>query len=189
MQPTPLNPVKRKRGRPAGLKDKVPRKRRSKSEIVAAAKVVRPIRESDIQKQFIKWLDTVPAPGLPGCKLGTFVYAVPNGIWIPAPLQQRIQIIMAQRRLGLKKGIPDVIIDYPLHDWHGCRLELKRDASSEIHDEQKAWCEALRGRGYFVELCAGLAAATGAVGRYLRGEPPLAFPWAEDAEHVHRETG
>jgi hypothetical protein len=151
--------------------------------------VVRPIRESDIQKQFIKWLETVPAPGLPGAKLGAFAYAVPNGIWIPAPLQQRIQIIMAQRRLGLKKGIPDVIIDFPLHAWHGCRLELKRDATSQIHDEQKHWCESLRGRGYFVELCAGLGAATAAVGRYLRGEQPLAFPWDEDSESVHCQAG
>ncbi len=186
MLPTP---PKRKRGRPAGVKDATPRKRRGKSELSAAAKVVRPIRESDIQKQFIKWLDTVPAPGLPGCKLGEFAYAVPNGIWIPAPLQQRIQIIMAQRRLGLKKGIPDVIIDYPLHAWHGCRLELKRDASSEIHDEQKAWCERLRRRGYFVELCAGLGAATAAVGRYMRGEAPLSFPWDEVVDDVHRATG
>lgn len=188
LQPEPA-PVKRGRGRPAGRKDSTPRKRRGGAALAAAAKVVRPIRESDIQKQFIKWLETVPAPGLPGEKLGAFAYAVPNGIWIPAPLQQRIQIIMAQRRMGLKKGIPDVIIDFPLHAWHGCRLELKRDVTSQIHDEQKQWCENLRGRGYFVELCAGLGAATAAVGRYLRGEQPLAFPWDEDSESVHSQAG
>jgi hypothetical protein len=179
-------PVRRKRGRPAGARDSVKRVRRKRGEVAAEPKKVKPVRESDIQAQFMKWMDMQPAPGVPGGKLGHFAYAPPNGLWIPGTVQQRIQTIMAQRRVGMKKGIPDVIIDLPMGHWHGARLELKRfevadstkgGTASVMHDEQIEWLERLRSQGYFVEVCIGLEGACDAVRRYLDGEPPLPFPW------------
>lgn len=172
----------RRRGRPAGSRDSKPRQRRSRKQIAEGtpAAAARPVRETDIQRTFIKWLDTQPAPGIAGAKLGHFSYAVPNGVWIPAPDQrQRMRIIMTLRRMGLRKGFPDIGIDLPLHGWHGARLELKRDATSAISDEQKEWLERLRAAGYFAELCPGIQGATDAVRRYLEGEQPLPFPWLE----------
>lgn len=176
-QPAP----KRRRGRPAGSRDTKPRKRRGRAELAAVpAAPVRPIRETDIQRQFIRWLDGQPAPDMPGMKLGQFAYAIPNGVWIPAPDQhQRMRIIMTMRRMGLRKGYPDIAIDLPRHGRPGARLELKRDAMSAISPEQMEWLERLRSVGYFAELCPGIEAATDAVRRYLAGEPPLAFPWEE----------
>ncbi len=171
-------PPRRKRGRPAGSRDSKPRVRRSRKDAAAAPGPARPVRESDHQKQFIKWIDMQPAPGMPGEKLGDYCYAVPNGVWIPTPDKHlRMRIIMSQRRLGLRKGVPDIIIDLPLHQWHGARIEMKRDANSVISDEQIAWLTRLRARGYFCELCAGVQEATGAVRRYLEGEAPQPFPW------------
>jgi hypothetical protein len=169
-------------GRKAGARDSKPRVRRTRAQIAQAraetGTAVPLKRESDHQKQFIKWIDMQPAPGIPGGKLGHYCYAVPNGVWIPTPDKHlRMRIIMSQRRLGLRKGVPDIIIDLPLHQWHGCRLELKRDESSNVSDEQKAWLERLRARGYFCELVPGIQGATAAVRRYLEGEQPLPFPW------------
>lgn len=177
----------RRRGRPKGTKDAAPRKRRSRAEIAAGAqpaKVKKP-RESDLQKQFIKWIDMQPAPGMPGHKLGEWVFAVPNGVWIPGDLVTRMRIIMTQRRLGMRKGAPDITIAFPVHDWHGCYIELKRDkdqiAPAQIKDEQRGWLTRLREVGYFVEMAVGLEGACDAVRRYLEGEQPLPFPW--ETEH------
>ncbi len=177
------NAPRRFRGRKPGVRDSKPRKRRTRAEMaadVAAGKTAagKPMREADHQKQFIKWIDQQPAPGLPGEKLGNYCYAVPNGIWIPTPDKHlRMRIIMSQRRLGLRKGIPDIVLDLPLHQWHGARLEMKRDENSAISEEQIAWLERLRKRGFFCELVPGVQGATAAVRRYLAGEPPLPFPW------------
>lgn len=175
---------KKRRGRPAGSKDSKPRVRRGKGE-AAAPKPAKKERESDIQSQFIKWLGMRPAPGFPGCKLGDFTHAIPNGIWIPAPLKQRIMIIMSQRRQGMRKGYPDVCIDLPLHGYHGARIELKRVSRWEFKDEQREWLERLRSAGFFCEVAHGVAGACDAVERYLRGEPPLPFPGEEGTESVH----
>lgn len=184
MQPQPETPKPRRRGRPAGTRDSKPRKRRTRAEVqsgaAAVAKVKKP-RESDIQKQFIKWIDMQPAPDMPGCKLGEWVFAVPNGIWIPGDTITRMRIIMSQRRLGMRKGAPDVTIAFPVHGWHGAFIELKRDkeqvAPAQIKPEQRAWLDRLRRVGYFVEMCVGLEAACDAVRRYLDGALPEPLPW------------
>jgi hypothetical protein len=186
-QPQPPQP--KKRGRPVGRKDAAPRKRRS-SEVVKAEKI-RKVREGDMQAQCMAWLSNVPAPGIEGAKLGDYSLAVPNGIWLPgADLQQRIRVIMTMRRQGMKKGYPDMSIDLPLHGRPGARFELKRyrvskswsKETSKMGDEQIVWCERLRSAGYFVEVVVGVAGFCAAVGRYIRGENPLPFPWEEASD-------
>lgn len=175
-------PVKRKRGRPPGKKDAAPRKRRSRQQIAEGQPAApKKLKEGQIQSLYIKWLAGVPAPGIPGKKLGDYVFAIPNGIWIPGDLQTRIRIIMNMRRQGMKKGIPDVTIALPLHGYHGAFIELKRDAKqiqpSNIQPEQREWLTNLRAVGYFCEMVVGLHAACAAVGRYMSGAAPLPFPW------------
>lgn len=139
------------------------------------------LKEGQIQSLFIKWLAGVPAPGMPGRKLGEYVFAIPNGIWIPGDLQTRIRIIMNMRRQGMKKGIPDVTIALPLHGRPGAFIELKRDPKqiqpSNIQPEQREWLTRLREVGYFVEMAVGLSNACAAVGRYMQGQAPEPFPW------------
>lgn len=180
---TAPQPKPKRRGRPAGARDTKPRVRRSKAQLasgVPAATVKKP-RESDMQKQCIKWIDMQPAPDMPGHKLGEFVFAVPNGVWIPGEMVTRMRIIMSQRRLGMRKGAPDITIAFPVHGWHGAYIELKRDkdqlAPAQLKDEQIGWLERLRKVGYFVEMCVGVEGFCDAVRRYLAGEQPRAFPW------------
>lgn len=177
-------PARKRRGRPPGIRDSKPRKRRTSAELrdgTAPAKV-KPVREGHIQAQCIKWLDTVPAPGV-SAKLGEFAVAVPNGVWIPGDLPTRMRIIMTQRRQGMRKGYPDISIDFPLHQWHGFKCELKRDkdqtAPGQLREEQVQWLEKLRARGYYCEMAVGIQGFTAAVRRYLAGEPPPPFPWEE----------
>ncbi len=187
-------PQPKRRGRPPGRKDSAPRKRRA-GAAVKAEKVekVRKLREGDMQAQCMKWLDSIPSPAFGG-RVGDYAYAVPNGIWLPgANLQQRIRVIMTMRRQGMKKGVLDVTIALPLHGRPGCMIELKRlpvanssgPTTSKMGDEQIEWCERLRAAGYFVEVAVAVAGFCAAVGRYLRGEDPLPFPWEES---VHSQS-
>lgn len=176
---------RRKRGRPPGTRDAKPRVRRSRKAIAEGAPAPRakPVRESDHQKQFIKWIDTQPAPDMPGMKLGQFCYAVPNGVWIPGEEKTRMRIIMSQRRLGMRKGAPDITLAFPVHVWHGCYIELKRDKSQtapgKLDENQIAWLERLRQVGYYVRMCVGVEEACDAVREYLSGQFPPPFPWEE----------
>lgn len=176
-----------RRGRKPGSRDSKPRVRRTRAEIAAGqsatpGKVKRP-KESQIQGQFIKWLDQQPAPDKPGHKLGEWIWAVPNGIWIPGDVQTRMRIIMSQRRLGMRKGAPDVTIAFPMHDWHGCFIEVKRDrdqtAPGQIKEEQRGYLERLRDVGYYVRMCVGLEECCEAVREYIRGDLPPPFPWED----------
>jgi hypothetical protein len=182
---TTTAPQPKRRGRPKGAKDAAPRKRRPKA-VVAEAKV-RKVREGDMQAQCMKWLDTIPAPGMPG-RVGDYTYAVPNGIWLPgADVQMRIRVIMTMRRQGMKKGVPDVTIALPLHGYHGCIIELKRlrvanssgPETTCMGEEQIVWLERLKLAGYFVEVAVGVPGFCAAVSRYLAGEAPEPFPWDE----------
>ncbi len=163
--------------------------RRSSSAVKAEPKPARKEREGDQQVQCMKWLDAVPAPGVPGvpgAKLGDFAFAIPNGIWLPgANVQQRIRVIMTMRRQGMKKGIPDINIALPLHGYHGCIIELKRlpvakssgPATTCMGDEQILWLERFRSVGYFCEVAIAVPGFVAAVSRYLKNEKPAPFPW------------
>lgn len=186
MQASEAAPVKRRRGRPPGSRDTKPRVRRSSAEVRAQPKPVKKMKEGQIQSQFISWLETVPAPNMPGGKLGHWAHAVPNGIWIPGEAHTRMRIIVTQRRQGMKKGVPDVTIAFPMHGYHGLYIELKRDVTqlepARLTDEQKGWLTRLRAVGYYAAMCVGLEEACNTVRRYLDGLPPLPFPWEGAAE-------
>lgn len=200
MQPeTTAPPQRKRRGRPPGVKDSAPRKRRGKSSLDGEPAKPRKVREGDMQAQCMKWLDSIPAPEFGG-RVGDYAYAVPNGIWLPgADLQQRIRVIMTMRRQGMKKGVLDVTIALPLHGYHGCIIELKRHrvaeyqsaSTSMMKPEQVEWAERLRRAGYFVEVAVAVPGFCAAVGRYLRGEAPEPFPWDEvvTGDALHCATG
>jgi hypothetical protein len=67
-----------------------------------------------------------------------------------------------QRLLGLKPGVPDVIIldKVPeMPEIRGVAIELKRTRGSRSSDEQVNWAGRLRARGWLVFVCKGAGAA------------------------------
>lgn len=64
------------------------------------------------------------------------------------------------KRMGLKRGVPDIFIfDPPPSDLScgGMAVELKRldQRSARVSDEQTAWMSALEARGWLVAVCYG----------------------------------
>lgn len=79
-----------------------------------------------------------------------------------APVQWRVQ----EKRLGSKKGFPDVFIADRIpnqkYSWaRGVFIELKRRdmRKSELKDEQKWWLRELAKRGYIVFVAKGATRA------------------------------
>ncbi len=73
------------------------------------------------------------------------------------------------KREGLKKGYPDILLDYPDCGYHGLKIELKRQKGSRITPEQKEWIIELNKSGYAAALCFGWEDAWDFIKNYLDG--------------------
>jgi hypothetical protein len=94
----------------------------------------------------------------PNCKL---IYAVPNAAKRSYALARRMQ------REGLKSGSLDVNIDIPAGEYHGMRIEFKRDVKGELSDEQRETWDQLVAQGYHCELHWDAVTAWNQTCRYL----------------------
>lgn len=73
------------------------------------------------------------------------------------------------KREGLKKGYPDIILDYANSGYHGLKIELKRRKGGRITPEQKEWIIELNKNGYAAVLCFGWEDAWEFIKNYLDG--------------------
>lgn len=113
--------------------------------------------EADEQAAFISYLHRLPEPWC-----DTY-YAVPN---------DGRRGYVAQRlfkKLGGRRGIPDLCIPIPMHGYHGLYIEFKRSKGSVTTEEQNWWRERLRQQGYKAEICRGAAAAILVLESYRSG--------------------
>jgi hypothetical protein len=126
------------------------------------------VKESQIQKAYWEYLNLIPVfiDNWAG-SVGDFSYAVPNGTWVPG--QRASKIIGSLLGQGLRPGVSDIVIAYPVGPHHGAYMELKRDRKSKVSDDQIDWLARVRMVGYFGEFCYGLDDAILKTQRYLTG--------------------
>ena len=84
-----------------------------------------PLEEQE-QITFVEWLDLKK---IPYC-------AFPNNIWSPSWGQK-----MMQKRLGLKKGFPDILV--VVRHRYLVFIEMKRIKGGSVSPEQKEWKDIL----------------------------------------------
>lgn len=77
---------------------------------------------------------------------------------VPNEGKHKVQYRAKQRRLGVKPGVPDILIfdrppRYPENV--GVAIELKRQKGGRVTPEQIAWLEDLKARGWAVAVCQG----------------------------------
>lgn len=80
-----------------------------------------------------------------------------------------------QQRLGLRRGVPDLILDYPKGIYHGLRVEMKVKPNKTTAD-QEAWLERLERAGYFVAVCYSAQEAIETIQAYIMLRPGEAHP-------------
>ena len=98
------------------------------------------------------------------------LYAVPNGA-IAGP--GRFQIVAMMKKMGLKNGVPDLVLPVARPPYHALYIEMKRKHGtlSDIDDEQMGWHSILRQYGNKVEVCFGAMQAIKALQSYVEGLP------------------
>lgn len=89
-------------------------------------------------------------------------YAVPNG----AHLARGPRSYMRLQKEGLRKGVPDIIIDYPCNGYHGARIEMKRKGNKPS-PEQISFLNNLHEHKYACAICFNADEAKVFIFRYL----------------------
>lgn len=72
------------------------------------------------------------------------------------------------KRLGLRKGFPDLFIPEAKKGFHGLFLELKRDIKSKPTKAQLEWIAKLNAAGYYAKVCYGADAAIKEIQKYFK---------------------
>lgn len=80
-----------------------------------------------------------------------------------------------QQRLGLRRGVPDLILDYPKGIYHGLRVEMKVKPNKTTAD-QEAWLERLARAGYCVAVCYSAQETIETIQAYIMLRPGQAHP-------------
>lgn len=72
------------------------------------------------------------------------------------------------KRLGLRKGFPDLFLPKVRNGFYGLFIELKRDISSKPTKEQLSWIAKLNAEGYLATVCYGADAAIREIENYFK---------------------
>ena len=112
--------------------------------------------ESDEQRSVINWWSANHGD-LPE----RLLFHVPNeGRRSPAAAN-------ALYRIGLRAGVPDLILAVPRGVYHGLFIEMKRPKGSRTSPEQRAFIESLNAQGFKAVVCKGADAAITVLKDYL----------------------
>lgn len=70
------------------------------------------------------------------------------------------------KRLGVRKGVPDLDLPVARGRYHGLRIEMK-DEDGKTSPEQDWWIHELQNQDYFAEVCHGWQSAVRVLEWYL----------------------
>jgi hypothetical protein len=99
--------------------------------------------ESQIQSAAVSLFEFRQAQDARYCN----IYAVPNGGYGLTP-----QTGARLKREGLKRGVPDLIVDVAMYKYHGLRIEVKKP-NGDISAFQQIWERRLISQGYAHAYC------------------------------------
>ena len=71
------------------------------------------------------------------------------------------------KRMGMKRGFPDISLLVPNKKYHGLFIELKADKTKRLTKEQKEWLEKLNKYGYKAVRCNGSEEAIQVIKDYI----------------------
>lgn len=97
-------------------------------------------KEEDIQGVFIQYAKMY----LRGD--ADLVFSIPN------EAKRSFAVVAHMKKLGLTKGVPDVMVAIPRGGYHGLFIEFK-SAKGRVRPEQAALHEKLKNQGYAVKVC------------------------------------
>lgn len=81
--------------------------------------------------------------------------------------------------LGVRKGVPDLLLPIPMHGYHSLWIEMKRMDGGTVSKSQEAWIKALNQMGHLAVVCHGGIAAIAVLSDYMNE------PNTDETEHEH----
>lgn len=109
------------------------------------------VTEDDIQETVVEY-----------CELKHIV-----AVHIPNESKRSVAYGAKMKRMGLRKGFPDIFIPTARQGFHGLFIELKRDKKSRVSPEQTAWITYLNKQGYKAMICYGATEAINEIEKYF----------------------
>lgn len=119
------------------------------------------------QSALFLWID-VMARQYPDSGLD-LAFHVPNGG------HRHIRTAQRLRAMGVRPGVPDVLLPWARGGYHGLAIELKA-AGGRTSAAQRDWLARLSSAGWRAVVCVGYDAAVREIVEYL-GLPEGAIPW------------
>lgn len=89
-------------------------------------------------------------------------------VHIPNESKRSLAYGAKMKRMGLRKGFPDLLFPTPRNGFHGLVIELKRDKNSKPTKEQLDWIKYLNEQGYRATVCYGAGEAIREIEKYFR---------------------
>ena len=116
--------------------------------------------ESIEQEAVVRWMEAnyprlVFSANISGTRRGTKLQRILNG--------------KEAKRLGYRRGIPDITIYKAVGAYHGLMIEMKSEVGRES-DDQKQVRELLEAEGYSVKVCKGRLEAILEINKYITGQ-------------------
>jgi len=90
---------------------------------------------------------------------------VPNGGKRPKGEAGRL------KAMGVRPGVPDLLLPIPSGNWSGLAVELK-SPTGRLSPAQAAWLDRLEQAGYLVAVCRSIDQFKAVVDRFLSGRKP-----------------
>lgn len=78
------------------------------------------------------------------------------------------------KKMGVKRGVPDLCLPVPRGQFHGLFIEMKRSDGGKVSDDQLWWNEELTSDGYAAVFCNGWESGKEALLWYLNLPSPPA---------------
>lgn len=75
--------------------------------------------------------------------------------------------VLRNTALGVRRGVPDLMLPIPMHGHHGLWIEMKRSGGGTVSKYQKAWAEALNAMGHKAVVCHGADEAVAVLSEYM----------------------
>lgn len=114
--------------------------------------------EHDEQVALIEWAGMQRINGRP---IVDFLAAIPNGGKRNSFEAYRL------KRAGVKAGVSDLILAYPVAHYHGMWIEMKARDNGRLTPEQRDWIDLMQSVGYHAGCYRGFDEARVAIERYL----------------------
>lgn len=75
--------------------------------------------------------------------------------------------VLRNQALGVRKGVPDLLLPIPMGGYHSLWIEMKRKGGGTVSKAQRAWVEALNAMGHRAVVCHGADEAIAELAEYM----------------------